>query len=69
MAMNHMSAKKRGLKKGGKVGSGSALSGGNKEHYLIPDQNPPVDSEKLNAFNGKPTGQGYGAARIGPDVV
>ena len=48
---------------------GSALSGGNKEDYLIPDQNPPVDSEKLNAFNGKPTGQGYGAARIGPDVV
>ena len=40
-----------------------------KEYYLIPDQNPPVDSEKLNAFNGKPTGQGYGAARIGPDVV
>jgi|TARA_R110000868_G_scaffold201663_1_gene449171 hypothetical protein len=40
-----------------------------KEHYLIPDQNPPVDSERLNAFNGKPTGQGYGAARLGPDVV
>ena len=59
-----MNAKKRGLKKGGKVGKG-----GNKEDYLIPDQNPPVDSEKLNAFNGKPTGQGYGAARIGPDVV
>jgi len=64
MAMNYMNAKKRGLKKGGKVGKG-----GNKEDYLIPDQNPPVDSEKLNAFNGKPTGQGYGAARIGPDVV
>ena len=64
MAMNYMNAKKRGLKKGGKVGKG-----GNKEEYLIPDQNPPVDSEKLNAFNGKPTGQGYGAARIGPDVV
>jgi hypothetical protein len=62
--MNYMNAKKRGLKKGGKVGKG-----GNKEDYLIPDQNPPVDSEKLNAFNGKPTGQGYGAARIGPDVV
>jgi hypothetical protein len=64
MPMNYMNAKKRGLKKGGKVGKG-----GNKEDYLIPDQNPPVDSEKLNAFNGKPTGQGYGAARIGPDVV
>ena len=62
--MNYMNAKKRGLKKGGKVGKG-----GNKEDYLIPDQNPPVDSERLNAFNGKPTGQGYGAARIGPDVV
>ena len=62
--MNYMNAKKRGLKKGGKVGKG-----GNKEDYLIPDQNPPVDSEKLNAFNGKPTGQGYGASRIGPDVV
>jgi hypothetical protein len=64
MPMNYMNAKKRGLKKGGKVGKG-----GNKEDYLIPDQNPPVDSEKLNAFNGKPTGQGYGAARRGPDVV
>ena len=64
MPMNYMNAKKRGLKKGGKVGKG-----GNKEDYLIPDQNPPVDSKKLNAFNGKPTGQGYGAARIGPDVV
>tara|TARA_R110000796_G_scaffold238157_1_gene358394 strand:+ start:261 stop:455 length:195 start_codon:yes stop_codon:yes gene_type:complete len=64
MPMNYMNAKKRGLKKGGKVGKG-----GNKEDYLIPDQNPPVDSERLNAFNGKPTGQGYGAARIGPDVV
>ena len=62
--MNYMNAKKRGLKKGGKVGKG-----GNKEDYLIPDQNPPVDSERLNAFNGKPTGQGYGAARLGPDVV
>lgn len=62
--MNYMNDKKRKLKKGGKVGKG-----GNKEDYLIPDQNPPVDSEKLNAFNGKPTGQGYGAARIGPDVV
>ena len=64
MPMNYMNTKKRGLKKGGKVGKG-----GNKEDYLIPDQNPPVDSERLNAFNGKPTGQGYGAARIGPDVV
>ena len=64
MPMNYMNAKKRGLKKGGKVGKG-----GNKEDYLIPDQNPPVDSKKLNAFNGKPTGQGYGAARRGPDVV
>ena len=26
MAMNYMNAKKRGLKKGGKVGGGSALS-------------------------------------------
>ena len=49
MAMNYMNAKKRGLKKGGKVGRVV----GNKEDYLIPDQNPPVDSEKLNAFNGK----------------
>ena len=64
MPMNYMNTKKRGLKKGGKVGKG-----GNKEDYLIPDQNPPVNSERLNAFNGKPTGQGYGAARLGPDVV
>ena len=40
-----------------------------KEYYLIPDQNPPVDSERLEAINGKPTGQGFGAARKGPSVV
>ena len=37
--------------------------------YPLPDQNPPSDSKRLAEINGKPTGQGYGAARKGPDVV
>ena len=37
--------------------------------YPLPDKNPPSDSKRLAEINGKPTGQGYGAARKGPDVV
>ena len=37
--------------------------------YPLPDKNPTSDSKRLAEINGKPTGQGYGAARKGPDVV
>ena len=37
--------------------------------YPLPDKNPPTDTKRLAEINGKPTGQGYGAARKGPDVV
>jgi len=37
--------------------------------YPLPDQNPPSDSDRLAEINGKPTGQGYGVARIGASVV
>ena len=40
-----------------------------KPFYPIPDQNPPTATKRLAEINGKPTGQGYGAARKGPDVV
>lgn len=33
------------------------------------DQNPPTSTKMLNAIVGRPTGQGYGAARKGPTVV
>jgi hypothetical protein len=39
------------------------------EHYPLPDPNPPTDSARLAEINGKPTGQGFGAARRGPSVV
>ena len=37
--------------------------------YTIEDKNPPVDTKKLNEIVGRATGQGYGAARKGPNVV
>ncbi len=33
------------------------------------DQNPPTSTKMLDAIVGRPTGQGYGAARKGPNIV
>jgi|TARA_R100001015_G_C4514549_1_gene85254 hypothetical protein len=39
------------------------------QFYPIPDKNPPTATKRLAEINGKPTGQGFGAARKGPSVV
>ena len=56
MAMNQMSSKKRVVKR--------AKGGSLKE-----DKNPPVATKMLNEIVGRATGQGYGAARKGGNLV
>jgi hypothetical protein len=56
MAINQMNAKKRVMKR--------AKGGSLKE-----DKNPAVSTKMLNEIVGRATGQGYGAARKGGNLV